>query len=346
MIERRRLDDPPKRRQRRTKPRPLYARITRVLLHHPPIKHRNNNDRRLVSPFEFAVAAGVNALASCALVDEFHRRALKGGAKAIEAEQQTGAATKRIQRRDRDLKGTPPPAFMCDLMGITNYRVIKKGKRKGDTEWVTNKRQSFKAAGASGYRRRMQRLKRQPLPKTVTLEITRHHLLRVAGLPTNGTSVSKIGAALKRLRRPVAAMPPLVESCEQLPSGSLRLVVSTDWMEKPFGQIPIPLPTTRSPLAMALYLFLFTISTAAANHETISLRSLCERTGLPISWWSSRALVRALEVVNEHLATLDAEALQDEGIKLPGSFEIVSVDGRVRFRRSQPAVPRRRRRRL
>ena len=96
MIERRRLDDPPKRRQRRTKPRPLYARITRVLLHHPPIKHRNNNDRRLVSPFEFAVAAGVNALASCALVDEFHRRALKGGAKAIEAEQQTGAATKRI----------------------------------------------------------------------------------------------------------------------------------------------------------------------------------------------------------------------------------------------------------
>jgi hypothetical protein len=225
------------------KPRPLYARITRELLHHPPIKHRNSDNSGLVHPFEFEIAVGLNALAGCALVEQFHRRALKGGAKAIETEQQTGATTKRIYRRDTVEKSPLPPAFMCDAMRIANYRLDKRG----DTQWTTNRRQAFKEAGARGYRLRMQKLKQQPLPDSVTLEITRKHLLRVAGLSINSVSLSKVGAALKRLRRPVGDMPPLIDSWVQLQSGRLRLVVSTAWMQKPFVRIPMPLPSARAP---------------------------------------------------------------------------------------------------
>jgi hypothetical protein len=267
MIERRRLTHRPKRRRRRAKPRPLFAPLTRVLLRHPPIKHRNDADTRLVSPLEFAIAAGLNALARCDLAGQFHRRALKAGARAIEREKETGSVTKKNAEWTRE-KPTPPPKFICDLVGITNIRVDKKG----DSHWTTDRRKAFKQAGAGGYQRSKEKIRKEELPESITLEVSRAHLLRVAGLPANGTNLSKVQAALKRLRRPVGGMPPLVVRWEQLPSGRLRLVVSTAWTQKPFGRVPLPLPTVRSPAAMSLYLLLFTLNTILAGPTDRCLR--------------------------------------------------------------------------
>ncbi len=48
-------------------------------------------------------------------------------------------------------------------------------------------------------------------------ESQRKQLCRVAGLPLNGASVGKVERAVKRLRRPVASLTPLIEHYDELP---------------------------------------------------------------------------------------------------------------------------------
>jgi hypothetical protein len=295
------------RRQRTKKTRPLYVCLNHALLLHVPIRHRNDGDRKLVSPFEFALAAGLNAVARCEVFEQYHRSALESGSRAIKHEAKTGART--IERYAWNV----------------HVGVVKR----------TDKRQAFQEAGSSGYQRVMRGLKDR-LPFTVAFETTRTHLLSVAGLPTSGQSLNKLEAALNRLRRPVGGMPPLIEHWEELPSGRLWLEVSTAWMQKPYGRVPVPLPSARAPRAQALYCLLFTLRTTAANQDTISLVSLCQRIGVSLEWGATQAsqvITRALAAVNRHLATLDADALEAAGLRVPASFEIVSEDGRIRFQK-------------
>ena len=124
-------------------------------------------------------------------------------------------------------------------------------------------------------------------------------------------------------------------------SGKLRVRVSGRWIaQERYARVPLPLP--RTPNAKALYLFLCGIKSNSRNPLDISLQSLCRRLGMPVKWGAevaSRALSRALAIVNEHLGSLDIAALEKAHIKVPGRYDIRPQGERIRFVAHARATP-------
>lgn len=309
------------------KRQPSFVCLRRTLLNHPPIRHRHTHYRaHHLSPFQFAIALALTASARRAVADAHHQKALKAGAKAITSEKQTGKIVKRRYRRE--MESQPTFETKQDRKAWERYSKLIGVKK-------TDKRSALRHAGQKGYARCRAKLRKSPLTAFVTLELSRYAVLRLANLDTSSMSMWNLTAALNRLSRFVAIKgiyePPLIKEWQELPSGKLRLVVSTDWTQPPFGKVPLPLPTLRSPTAVALHLLLFTLNTSATNQEGMALDPLCERLGILTEWsvgLKVRSIARALELVNEHLATLEPQ-----GIKVPVGFRIDDSDDRIRFER-------------
>ena len=243
------------------------------------------------------------------LAGDLHQRALQGGKAAIAQEVATSQ-------------------YYFERHEFNKADIFARTPAKGG---------AIRSAGQTGYRRRKKAIRKRPAPKNITVEVSRSRLLRWAHLKTHGGGLKKLTSTLDRLTEPIAGngqnWPAVLTRWEQLPSGRLRCQVSGQWIATGhFARVPLPLP--RSANAKALYLFLTAIRTTSINKVDIGLEPLCERLGIPIYWGSSmasRAINRALDLVNEHLTTLDAEALEDARIKAPGQYQIKCKNGRIRF---------------
>jgi hypothetical protein len=175
-----------------------------------------------------------------------------------------------------------------------------------------------------------------------------HRAARVDASPGGHRHVKLLGnlkrltTALARLLEPVEVageiIPPPLESLGATPAGRLHLTVRSEfWVEATYGlgKVALPLPP-RSRNAVALWLFLHAIDTYARNLKTIGFRALCERLGVGIQSpsTSQRAVDRALDVVNAHLATLDLRALRENDVHLAAGYRFTvprGHDGRVRI---------------
>ena len=92
------------------------------------------------------------------------------------------------------------------------------------------------------------------------------------------------------------------------------------------------LPVHKSPAALALFLFLNSgIKTSQFNKESITIRFLFKKLGLstaPRTYFLSRAVNRALAVINDHLDKLPVTA----HLKVPVQYKFVAIGGgRIRF---------------
>jgi hypothetical protein len=149
-----------------------------------------------------------------------------------------------------------------------------------------------------------------------------------------------VDATLDRLCDQIGPLPPLLHSWKPLKNGRVRCELAGLWLDPPYKYVPWPFP--QSATALALYLFLHGIGTSAMNKSTISLKSLCYKLGITTKWGRTKSrsiLHKALDAVNDHLDTLDSGILRQYNITLPGHYEIIAEDGRVRFQampRQQP----------
>jgi hypothetical protein len=298
---------------------PLFACIPRALLAQPPIRHRHSEaDKQfLVTPFEFAVAAGL----VCATRLEQSRRndalAYEHGGVQIKRER---AASEQFKADWRDTKtarrrgqhATPAPQRCHTYTTRLDYQSGDNGEH-------------IKRAGRHGFRKRRATLRKRPPPETLKLTMTRSAVLRSAGLPSKGANLNALDAALERLCNPVGELrEALLREWRALPSGQLLLTISGKWLGPRFVRIPMPVPMGAS--ALALYLFAHGVNTGPVKKRVmIPWDSLCKKLGMPPSYNSaqaSRALGHALDTVNAHLEKLDAKELKRQRVNLPLRYDI------------------------
>src|ERR1041385_3825945 len=231
-----------------TRPTSLYGTIPRdALLHPPPV-----NELR---PIELAIALGLSALARFELSKCRHNRASVVGARAISKERELADTFNdewravKVARR-RGIKDSAP-LRMHTFSSKPTHKPIRL-------------RAALKEAGRHGYRRALAKLQKQPPPDMISIVVSRSALLRAAHLSRDAKNLRLVDNWLDRLRRPVQikglTLGAVVLTIEDAGSGRLRIEVSGEWLDKPYGRVPLPLPV-RSALATALYLFLLGIDT-------------------------------------------------------------------------------------
>jgi hypothetical protein len=297
----------------------LYVCLPRDVAKFPPIAHRGDNNKALLQPFVFAILAAVIRGGWAVLEDQRHQSAMKAGSVAVNKDRQRDQKFKDECAEHRDSpEDTPAPKRRSILRLENPYKPrIRWGKRH------------VGRVGSAGYRQDKQQTRQQPPPAIVPLTLTRYRLARLAGLPRKGDYLRQLDAALDRLcdfvgyENQSPGSPPLVGWSPQ--GRKLELQVSGAWLQpRRYVRVPMPLPL-RSATALALYLFLH----VSQEGGEITFTTLCQRLGIPADYGDSRALKRALAIVNIHLGTFtedEARALLAEGIDLPESYEIKKHD--------------------
>jgi hypothetical protein len=275
-----------------------------------------------LDPVELAVALALTASARRIIRHRVHVQAFNGyGQDAIKEER---AYQEQHQRE-----------WQAKRKGLRSTVPIRLHAHKEPTYKAGRVRKNLKNAGRFGYSQATSTLSKQPLPEVIPVLISRSNLLRVANMSADGKNLTRLNRILRRLRKPVAQMPPLLASVEEQPSGLLLLLVCGAWLAPPFVQVPLPLPTRSRP-ATSLYLFLQCIQTRPMDRSDSSFKALCRRVGISAStpWVGRQAFQRALDIVNDHLRRLDGEQLRREfKIKMPAAYKVVKVDDgqRIRF---------------
>jgi hypothetical protein len=308
---------------------PLYVFVPQRLVLTPPIAHRGSNASARVSPFEFAVLAGVLIEARAAVGNAHHTQAYQAAKSTIvqerELHQNFREKWRSVKKRRRLGEQVEAPVrrhtFPVHFVNDHDYNPHKPMKLK----------RALKRAGRYKYQDELRRLRRHHAPDDVVLTVSRYALLRSAGLANNGNNLRKLDQALDRLCRAVGGgEPPLVSW--QVDAGKLELHVSGEWLRPPYVALPMPLP--RNATTLALTLFVQGIRTERSYKKAISLAALCDRLGVP-SWGptaANRSINAALDSLNELLAKLDRAALSKYKVYPLASYDIEEVgNGGVRI---------------
>jgi hypothetical protein len=298
---------------RNSKSKPLYALVPRAVLTRLPI-----------TPFEFVVCMSAVAVAWLRWSHEVRDASQKAGARKIKLEKQNQKefiqGWKKVNAARRKGRQIQAPMRHYTFQEPT-YRPT-----------MTN-RDALKKAGNKGYQSKKKTLtKRGPL-NPIVIELSRFKILKLSGFSHNGDNRRRLDDAFDRLLKPFGKMHAPLISWRRLPSGLLQLEVSEEWLRPPFVVVPLPLPH-KSAIALDLYKFLLSIKTGATNSTGVSTSWLCRKIGIPEQWrmsWIERALKRALDVLNKHLAGLPLDLLRKEGIKVPGYTVEVTKDDLLRF---------------
>jgi hypothetical protein len=315
--------------------KPLYVCIPRRLLLHPPIAHRGSNASARVTPFEFAVLAGVLVEARAELYRHHHELASAAGRNAMERQRGHYRSYTEDCRRCKAKRARGQHADWPQITyEFDPHRFYDE--RKHNLHKPIPIKEAIQVAGRVAYRNKLQRLRKQPPPPVLQLKLSCYSLLRAAGLANNGDNNRRLDGALDRLCREVGsgALPALASWRTQ--AGQLELQVAGAWLAPPYACIGLPLP--RSATALALTLFLQAIHSDRAYPRWSHLPSLCARLGLP---WRGperawRALDRALEIVNQ-LTSAQSESERPGGLYgdefVPAWYELVPFRGKgVRFK--------------
>jgi hypothetical protein len=279
-------------------------------------------------PFEIAVIGGILTTARILIGQQNSQDAFAYARRIIDKQLKTYAEHKLAWDKARLLrkKGMKAKAPMIHRQFLSPvYKTLDRSKDLKKIGSIANEKH------------RAQRRKSAP-PDSNIIPISGSRLLLIAGLSRDGGNLARLDRCLRRLQKPMKIagreLPPLLNSYEVLASGRLVLDVSGDWLDLQYRQVPLPLPT-KSPIATSLYLFLQCISTHPAHKENIGFKALCERVGIDTGRPPSRgiqALDRALDVVNDHVWALDADALASYRIKIPNGYEIEKVsEFNIRF---------------
>lgn len=279
-------------------------------------------------PMTLAVVASILTSAALARGDQLHIDALAGGAEKIEAEKEAAEQFKEdweeTNNRRRSGQAVRAPQRYHTFTSKTPFKPKKF-------------RTALKRAGELGYEQRKKELRKRPAPETVLIEITKSALLRRVSLSADAKNLNRLDVILTKLSKPLVinrqTRPPLLNSVRRSSSGRLRMNVAGEWLNSQFRKVPLPLPT-RSRIATSLYLFLHFIRTGPTVKDHISERSLYAKLLItsPDVWVRRQSLKRALDVVNQHVAKLDAVELRKHGIKLPAAFDVLTIDrSHIRF---------------
>ena len=300
-----------------------YVLLPRELLTHPPIRTKHCTNPAAVTPFEFAVIASILVAARSQWSDDVHERSLERGAEQIAEEKQLDEQY-RDQWRETNTRRKHGEDRSAPKRASTVHKPRYKSKLKAD--------ERFRRAGSTGYKQRRKTLAKNGPPDDVIVTLSRPNLLRLAGLPPNMFNRNRLNGAINRVIRPVGDLPPPVRSWRPTNDGLLQLCVSAKWLLPPFARVPMPLPVHKSPAALALFLFLNSgIKTSQFNKEGITIRFLFKKLGLstaPRTYFLSRAVNRALAVINDHLDKLPVTA----HLKVPVQYKFVAIGGgRIRF---------------
>jgi len=155
--------------------------------------------------------------------------------------------------------------------------------------------------------------------------VTKRAFLSCAGLSTDGKAMSRLPAALDRLKRPFA----LLRSGRITQNGRLRLEIYGRWLPyRYYCRIPLPLPMGAS--AMALHRFLFRhVIPAPSSAGKIRRKGLYRWLGIRSTGPShaKRALETALDAFNTNLSRLDRVALSAAHFDCPASVSYVQLGG-------------------
>lgn len=229
--------------------------------------------------------------------------------------------TEKAARRRGNGKHTPMREYSW---GETTYKPMPRAK-------------AIKEAGSRAFEKTLKRLRKQSPPDQISIAASRSAVLRAAHLSHGTKNVGLVDGWLDRLTRDVLingdALRAIVSSIEET-DHKLRIVVSGEWLEAPYGRVPLPLPV-RSAHATALYLFLLGIDTRHSNKEASRFATLCERIGIDRDrdvFSIRRAFNRALRIVNEHIRKLDREALAEHGVIIPLAYEVAHEGEMIRLR--------------
>jgi len=294
--------------------------LPRELAEWPPIRHRHSDPESTdVTPFEFAILAGVLVEARCLILGaERHQAAFARGGEKIEQEKQLHDDWRddwKYEKQERRRQGkkyisTPERRHTFEAGGVPSTYNAKKPMPL---------KQALKRAGADGYEYRSRALSKQPAPETIAIDTTRFELLRCARINVDGPRMRKVEAALDRLLEPIGLISvPLLQGWTWLESGRLELQVAGRWLDPRFVKLPLPLPL-RSPTALAILMFLMTIVNRACKFPKegkILFESLCTRFGIP-TWdgnkVAKRSMDNALNILNFYL---ESDVCKVEFIKL------------------------------
>jgi hypothetical protein len=325
-----------------------YATINRDLLKYPPIQHRHTKaDRNYLLPFEFANALAVLALARLQIHQDRHPIAWKVGdrfiAKEGEYRNQHHAKWEQVNKRqawDDEQVKIPKRKH---TFGYGKYHAMEAAAGDGKprySRWNPMPHaEALTKAGKQGYADGLRKARQEGLPPTVVIETSRYCILRAAHIRGAGTTVKRVLPALDRLCRPVGPdgkYAPLIVGYQSLPSERLQIEVATDWMQVPYVKVALPVPLLRSATALALFLLLHTLDTRTVTWRGLEFEPLCEVLGIPTHWGKGvaiRDLHQALDLVNQHVATLPYKQRQRDGVPLDGArYDIQFREGKyIRF---------------
>lgn len=314
---------------------PLYVCMSNFICQRPPIAHRGGDAKGRVTPFEFAMLAGVLNAARATLSQQHFDRAWRaGGAPTIKQQRQhvkqfrdDWEETKRKRRRGASKQQAPAPR-MRHAFPAARYYENENERNEGlgdrpdrNARRPLMRRKLIKAAGREGFKEELRRQRQAPAPDTLAVPVSRYTLLRCAGLADSGPNRAKIDAALDRLCQPIADTDGVLIKWRSEKHG-LQLQVRGAWLNPPFERLPMPLP--KSANVLALYLWLNGINTGYVHRNGgIDCGRLFELLGL--SWRRFRHLQRALDLVNAYLDRLSLDyrkALAKCRIELPHGYEI------------------------
>ena len=281
-----------------------------------------------LDPLTLAVVASILTSAAFARGNQLHADAFAGGAEKIEAEKEAAEQFREDWEETNNRRRSGQAAHAPQRYHTFTSKTPFKPKKFG---------MALKRAGELGYEQRKKELRKRPAPEIVRIEITKSALLRRAGLSADAKNLGRLDSILMTLTKPLVMgdrkRSPLLNSVRKLSSGRLRMNVAGEWLNNQFRKIPLPLPT-RSRVATSLYLFLHFIRIGPTVTEHISERSLYAKLLIasPDVWVCRQSLKRALDVVNQHVAKLDAVKLRKHGIKLPAAFDVLTIDrSHIRF---------------
>jgi hypothetical protein len=314
----------------------LFVCLPRRLLLHPPIAHRGSTASARVTPFEFAVLAGVLVEARAELHRQHFARARKAAGKAIERQRQhyqsyTDDCEVCKDKRSRGGQATaewPTIRYEFDVSRL-------RDESKHNLYKPMPIKEAIKITGKVVYRNTLRRLRRQPPPAELSFSLSRYVLLYSAALPKNGANHYKLAAALNRLCQQVGDDAAPVQSWTEQ-AGQLQLQVAGQWLAPPYVCIRMPLP--RSATALALLLFLNAVHNDRSYKCWSNFRGLCDRLGISRHWGPGRAwnaIKRALQSINELIARQDGPCPGRSGIDefRAAWYEMQWIDGKgVRFK--------------
>ena len=312
----------------------LYTSLPLAICKAPPIAHRGGKDARGFAPFDIAVMSAVLWHAWDAHAQANHQRSYRVAGETIKEErrryqQQHPEAWRDVKEQRRRGEHAPAPMLM-HTWGVAEHQPMPIAE-------------AAPLAGQRGYNKDKGEHRGDPPPDVIEVTVSQRGLLAVAGLSKSAAQTAKLLGALDRLQRPLDgdAYPrtPLLRQWHKTEHG-LHLLVSGEWLEPSYRQVPLPLPV-RGATIQALYLWTFAIQpwSPRQRHKAIYFHKLCQRLGMPLrgSFIARRGIDRAVDGVNEHLYRLDLRALSRAGVKAPEKIDIINAGpGRVRLKAELP----------